>query len=108
MLVIHGGGLVNTRGPRSQRMRSFERHELTPGPVAKNQYSFLHLTMVDGSCTRTSRFPLRTSDAMSADDCAVAADRDRSKRRRLTELAPPKMRWILSSPRYPWRGEFRE
>src|SRR5262245_54070332 len=87
MFVIQGGGLVNTRGPGSHRMRSFERHELTPGPVAKNQYSFLHLTIVDGSCTRTSRLPLRSSDAMS-DDCAIAADRDRNKMRRLAELAP--------------------
>src|SRR5437899_11664761 len=46
---VHAGALLNTRGPASQLTRSFECRVRMPRPVEKTQYSYLHLTIVEGS-----------------------------------------------------------
>jgi hypothetical protein len=61
MLVVHAGGLVKTRGPAAQVSRSLECQETIPLPVANNQYSPLHFTIVDGSCARMPRLANWTS-----------------------------------------------
>ena len=50
-----GGGLPIGGGPAAQVSRSLERQEIIPLPVANNQYSSPHFTIVDGSCARMPR-----------------------------------------------------
>jgi hypothetical protein len=66
-------GLVQTRAAPRQFTRSFERHDGTPRPVWKIQYSSLHFTSVEGSCARMPRAPSARSWASAPDRGSVAA-----------------------------------
>src|ERR1044071_3340440 len=65
-LVCQGRRPLNTRGPLVQLIKSFERQETTPLPVAKVQYSSLHFTIVDGSGIGTFRLPARASTSAAS------------------------------------------
>src|ERR1041385_2987566 len=91
-LVRHDGMLVNTRGPLVQLTRSFECHDTIPLPVAKVQYSSLHFTIVDGSCTGTFRLPARASASAASDGALVSCAREEFKEAmRMRTIAPKRI-----------------
>src|SRR6266581_283979 len=67
--VVHAGRFVNTGGPDCQVIKLVECSEIIPLPVAKTQYSFPSLTIVEGSWAE--RFPCSSIGAAESESSII-------------------------------------